>query len=145
MKPKKTISFMVLFLLLTAFSAVSLGFVDQDRAIVTAVSALEDDDDDDSDTYVLTDDEFDAKVFKFLEEQKVCALTDGQAVTLGEAYPFENKLFIVEGEEIMVLYSFGNPINKNIIEKTLGEDLDKKCHVVHGNKVAAMVTPLFVS
>ncbi len=141
MKPKKASSFVVLFFLLTAFSAVSLGYIDRDRALVQAVSALQEDEDDDDDTFV----QFDEKVFSFLEEEKVCALSKDQAVILSQAYPFDNKLFLVNGEEIKVLYSFGNPINKNIIEKTIGEDLDKKCQVVHGNKVAALITPLFVS
>lgn len=148
MKIKKIISFSILFLMLFGFSYVSLGLANTQTDLEVAIQDLRSDPgvSTDTNTYVTVLEEvFDTKVLRFLKQEKVCALTNQQAQDLADVYSIENKEFDVDGNSVRVLYIEGNPINKDIIEGVLGETLGESCQVVHGNKVVAIISPIFVS
>jgi hypothetical protein len=146
METKKIIQFTLLFFLLTGFSLISLGFVNARNDFVRAVSQIRERNNDAQQFVQVVDEAYDAKVFQFLKTEKVCALTKEQAEKLAELYTTQNKIFDVDGQDVNVLYIMGNPLNKDILEKQLGENIDTaNCQVVHGNKVVALISPIFVS
>lgn len=138
------IQFGVLFLVLAGFTLVSIGAVQSQSELVTAVSAAKDNNPGKALVQV-QDGLFDDKVFHFLKQDKICALTAEQIAEVDAAYDIETKLFDVEGGQQEVIYVKGNPLNKNILEKLIGESLDDDCNVVHGNKIIAVLSPVFVS
>jgi len=144
METKKLVLFILLFAVLVGFSLISLGLVNSEQSIVKAVTALKEEGT--SGSYLhYVDEAFDAKVLRFLKQENVCAITDEQAEILAESYETETKTFDVNGDQVGVLFVNGNPLNRNIIEQLLGISFEEQCQVVHGNKVIALVTPIFVS
>ena len=144
MQIKRLVQFGLLFLLLAGFSLASLGIIQTNQQMINTVSALESKGK--GNVFVQVQDEaFDSKVLRFLKEDKVCALTESQKSIISASYPVEEKVFTVNGNNVPVLYVKANPLNKNIIEGKLGQSLDSSCQVVHGNKVIALLSPIFVS
>ncbi|MBN1156104.1 hypothetical protein JXA85_00665 [Candidatus Woesearchaeota archaeon] len=143
----RMLQFGLLFFLLAGFSLVSLGIV-QSSDMISTVSAMKDDNPD-GEFVSVKDSLFDAKVLRFLKEDKVCTITDEQSELVSGAYPTETKEFEVEGETVDVLYISGNPLNREKLEEFLDIDLGNKCQVVHGNKIIAVVvgflSPIYVS
>lgn len=143
MQKKRYALFAVLFLLLAGFSLVSIGAVNSNTELVKAVVAVKEGKPA-AKVVQVQEEAFDSKVLRFLKQDKVCALTQSQVDTLADSYLIETKTFDVNGETIEVSYVNGNPLNKAIVEDILGASLDN-CQVVHGNKVIAVVSPIFVS
>ena len=144
MKIKKLIQFGFLFLVLAGFSLVSIGAIQSEKGLIIAVSAAKGGN---PNTPVIQtqDDLFEDKVLRFLKQEKVCSLTDEQISIVKDTYSVETKTYTVNGEDLDVYHVSGNPLNKNILERTLGTTLDTQCQVVHGNKVIAVLSPIFVS
>ena len=74
METKKIIVFSVLFCLLTGFSLVSLGAIENQTEMVKAVSALKEKPG--KNVVEVQEEAFDAKVLRFLKQEKVCVLTN---------------------------------------------------------------------
>lgn len=134
----RLLHFVVLFGVLLGFSLLSLGVLSQ-NGFVKAVEAAKS-----SEVIAVQHPAYESKVLQFLQYHEVCSLTSEQAQHLATIYPIENKEFIVNNQTVKVLYVGGVPLNKHIIEEELGTDFGE-CHVVHGSKVVALVTPVFVS
>ena len=144
MKRKKIIQFTILFALLGSFSLISLGLLSAQKNLIETVSAAGNGNN--GATFLTVQDSlFDSKVLSFITQQKVCQLTTQQANVIKNSYSTESKQFTVNGNPVYVIYINGNPLNKKVVEKILGQSLDDSCQVVHGNKVIAVLTPVFIS
>jgi hypothetical protein len=143
-KMKKLMRYALLFSVLLVFSSVALGLIEAND-ILPEVSALKEENSDATNFITVESSLFDSKVLRFLKAETVCALTEDQALVLSDTYPFENHVFEVDDESVNVLYLQGNPLNKEIVEGVIGEELDEECVVVHGNKMIALISPIFVS
>jgi hypothetical protein len=142
----KLLQFALLFSILTGFTLMSIGAVQSKTQFVQAVSAAKESNPANGVYIGLSEQAFESKVLRFLQEEKVCALTQEQAQTLAQKYSIETKELAVDGESVSVLYVEGNPLSKKILEQAIGEKLaDGNCQVVHGNKIVAVLSPAFVS
>src|SRR3989338_5000951 len=140
MKLKKKLHFLALFSLLAGFTAISIGMISPTGDLIKAVSAA-----DSKDGYYLDCKQptFDAKVLNFLEKEKVCALTKEQALEISKVYSYENKQFTVDGKDVNVLYLKSKCINKEDITDIVGDLDPDRCQVVKGNKLVAIISPIF--
>ena len=147
MKIKRIFAFLVIFLILAGFSAVSLGLVDSRNDFIASVSAKELDVPN-SVSFLEPPqseaDNFMDKILRFLRREVVCEVTEEQQLLLENAYETETKTFDVDGSEYSVLIIKEKQVNKNIIEQVLGTELGK-CQVVQGLHKAALLTSFFVS
>lgn len=147
MEIKKLFSFLVIFVVLIGFTAASLGVIDTRTNLESVAAAKELNSRNSvsfSEPLSQNEENFFDKILRFLRREVVCEVTVEQQAMLEASYDTELQTFDVDGETHTVLIINNNPINRNIIEQTLGEELGE-CIVVHGNHRAALLTSMFVS
>lgn len=143
-KPRMAL-YALLFLALTGFTLVNVGLV-RSEPLVGAVTAAHNDNPGAAAFVSVTDETFLGKVLHFMNKERVCALTADQATMLAAAYDVSTETVSVDGEDVFVLFVYGSPLNKNMLEETLGSELaPDQCQIVQSNKVVALLTPVFVS
>jgi hypothetical protein len=146
MEVKKLLQFSLVFGILAGFTLVSVGALASQGGLVQAVSATRESAGGEGMVVSVRTPAFESKLLGFLRREEVCSLSAGQALAIGALYETETETVEVDGETVSVLYVNGSPLNKNLLERAIGEPIgDGRCHVVHANKAVALLTPVIVS
>jgi hypothetical protein len=85
------------------------------------------------------------KLLDFIKQDKVCSVSPTGVAAIKQQYNTISKTVNIAGKDVTVVTVHGNPLNKHLLEQASGEQFPVHCHVVHGNKVVAFLTPTIVS
>lgn len=127
----------LLFAILVGFTAFSIGLYSPAFLGVHAAS--------DKAHVSISEPVFEWKVLRFLQQEKVCSLSEDAVAKISASYPTTTKTVIVNGKSLRVVSVEGEPLNTQKLQEITGEDLPVDCHVVHGPHLIAFLTPTIVS
>lgn len=144
MELKKIMIYGALFLLLTGFTLSSLGYIDAERPVVSAVEAL--DNNQPAGNYVqLLVNVYKDERKKPEKKELVCQLSDYQADLIRSRFSAQIVDINVNGLPKNLIILKDGPVDIKVMEHLVGDIFETKCRVPHGYSVIPIVTPVHVS
>lgn len=133
-----------LFLVLSAFTVVSLGSVSS-SAEVREIRAMQAENPDARDFLVLTDREFGDSIFT--ERSLACMVTPDQANALERVVANRTRHYEMNGRRVRVVYVQGNPESRRVVSQVVGVRLEegRGARVVEKSRIIPLLSPGFVS